>query len=352
MKEKISVIVPVYNVEKYLSRCVDSIINQTYTNLEIILVDDGSTDAGGKMCDEYAQQDNRIIVIHKENGGLSDARNAGLDIATGEYIGFVDSDDFIALEFYEILYKTLIKTNSDLAFCEFQRFHNDTEIIKNHTNYKVRTDKGIDILNNFYNKHYVTYVVMWNKLYKKDIWKNLRFPFGKIHEDEFVIHEIFYLAKQISFINASLYYYFHRENSIMVLKNENMVLRKITNKLEAFDERIKFSERKQLESLCKASVYTRNAMLLNFMFEQRYNESISEKIRNVIKCNYHTFSIKYKIKFFSIKYLPKIYFFYIKCEKNFHILCKKMKFFLKKCIIIRLVLLFQFTMWNSIYINV
>jgi glycosyltransferase involved in cell wall biosynthesis len=311
---KISVIVPVYNVENYLSRCVESIIKQTCTNLEIILVDDGSTDASGKMCDEYAQRDNRITVIHKKNGGLSDARNAGLDIATGEYIGFVDSDDFIALNFYEILYNTLVENDSDLVYCKYQKFENEANI-KETENYKVFQYDNIEFLNNFYDD--TTYkIVVWNKLYKRNIWENLRFPFGKIHEDVFVVHEVFYIANKISFVTSPSYYYFQREDSIMGSQDENMIWRRIINKLEAFDERINFSKTKQLESLYKKTIDARNAWLLNFMFEQRDNQSITEKISNEIGCSCHTFSTKHKIRFLVTKYLPAIYSLYRKYKEG------------------------------------
>lgn len=122
---KISVIVPIYKVENYLNRCVESIRKQTYRNLEIILVDDGSPDACGEMCDRYAQEDSRIRVIHKENGGLSDARNAGIEVATGEYIAFVDSDDWIDDKMYEVLYSTLLKYNADIAECSYRNLYAD-----------------------------------------------------------------------------------------------------------------------------------------------------------------------------------------------------------------------------------
>ena len=123
---KISIIIPVYNVEKYLSTCLNSVINQTYQNLEIILVNDGSTDACPKICEEYATKDNRIKVIHKQNGGLSDARNVGLKQTTGNLVSFVDSDDVLALDFYQKLINVLIKNNADIAECGFLKFENET----------------------------------------------------------------------------------------------------------------------------------------------------------------------------------------------------------------------------------
>lgn len=131
MKEDlISIIVPVYKVENYLSKCLDSMICQTYKNIEIILVDDGSPDNSGKICDDYAKKDSRIKVIHKENGGLSDARNAGLKIATGKYIGFVDSDDYISVEMYEKLYNQAKKEDADIACCNYYRVKMEKNLIK------------------------------------------------------------------------------------------------------------------------------------------------------------------------------------------------------------------------------
>ncbi len=128
MNQKISVIVPIYKVENYLHRCVDSIINQTYTNLEIILVDDGSPDNCPMICDKYVKKDSRIRVIHKKNGGLSDARNAGINIATGEYIGFVDSDDYISLHFYQRLMNVMKVSDSDIVECEIKKFKDNDKI--------------------------------------------------------------------------------------------------------------------------------------------------------------------------------------------------------------------------------
>ena len=130
MDSLISVIVPIYNVEKYLQKCVDSIINQTYKNLEIILVDDGSPDNCPKMCDDYAEKDSRIKVVHKENGGLSDARNVGMEVATGEYVSFIDSDDYISLDFYETLLETIVDNDSDVVECGVVKFYENEKFIK------------------------------------------------------------------------------------------------------------------------------------------------------------------------------------------------------------------------------
>lgn len=204
----ISVIVPVYNVEKYLRKCVDSILAQTYTNLEIILVDDGSPDNCGKICDEYAAKDSRIKVIHQENGGLSAARNAGLDVATGDYIGFVDSDDYIAPDMYEKLYQAIEIYNSDIALCGFKKFELEsrTEVYEKKLLYRDEFLKEL-LLENI--KSYA-----WNKLYKKSLFDNVRFPEGELFEDLKIMHLIGEKVSAVSFTNKILYYYRIRQGSI------------------------------------------------------------------------------------------------------------------------------------------
>lgn len=206
--DKISVIVPVYNVKKYIHKCVDSIINQTYKNLEIILVDDGSLDNCGKICDEYAKKDNRIRVIHKENGGLSSARNAGLEVATGEFIGFIDSDDFIAPEMYETLYNSIKTDGTDLAVCKIAWVENGKiRCEEDGTHTVIGFEEFVGVRN--YN------VSACNRLYKKDLWKNIRFPVGRICEDAFVEHLISGQCDKISCIDKGMYFYFIRNESIM-----------------------------------------------------------------------------------------------------------------------------------------
>ena len=206
--KKISVIVPIYNVEKYLNRCLDSIINQTYKNLEIILVDDGSPDNCGKICDEYAKKDNRIKVIHKENGGLSSARNAGLDIATGDYIGFVDSDDWIELDMYEYLLNICVKYNSDISRCGF--VYNDEDCYKDEN---IRIVEYENALIDFINGH-IEEGIVCNKLYKKNIFKNLRFKENIIFEDVLMNYYVFKLGVKIVVSRCSKYHYFRRVDSI------------------------------------------------------------------------------------------------------------------------------------------
>ena len=214
----ISIIVPVYKVEKYLKKCIESILNQTYMNYELILVDDGSPDNCPTLCDEFAKQDSRIVVIHKKNGGLSDARNSGLDIARGEYIGFVDSDDYIAPNMYEVLLKTALKNNADLTLCNYIRVNESYEEIVSETIHKHAVDKKYnksEFIHELIKPYGSYYIVVWNKLYKSSIFHKLRFPKGKQHEDEYVIHHIIDQCDVIVSVKDDLYYYVQRDGSIM-----------------------------------------------------------------------------------------------------------------------------------------
>lgn len=214
MGDKISVIVPIYKVEDYLHRCVDSIINQTYTNLEIILVDDGSPDNCPIICDEYAKKDSRIKVIHKKNGGLSDARNAGLEIATGEYIGFVDSDDWIHKDMYSILYNEIKKEFCDIVECNAIKTKNQINDIDFEYEYKIfsyTSEKAMEALI----LETVIQQTVWNKLYKREVVKNILFEQGKVHEDEFWTYQVISNCNNLIHIDLDLYYYFQRDDSIM-----------------------------------------------------------------------------------------------------------------------------------------
>lgn len=217
--KKISVIVPVYNVEKYLSQCLDSIIHQTYKNLEIILVDDGSTDSSGLICDNYSQKDKRIKIIHKCQGGLSDARNAGLKIATGEYISFIDSDDFIDKNMYSILINNTQKYNSDIVWFNYYNYYSkkhfiNSSIIKNNDLYDLSSSDKIKFAKNLFYQYKMDAHV-WAKPYKRSIFNNIKFPYGKLFEDIFVLLPILSNAKIISTIPDCLYFYRNRSESIV-----------------------------------------------------------------------------------------------------------------------------------------
>jgi len=213
-QELISVIVPIYNVEQYLRQCLDSIINQTYRNLEIILVDDGSTDSSGDICGEYAQIDARIKVIHKENGGLSSARNIGLDVCTsgGDLIAFVDSDDWLALDMFEVLYTNLKEKNVDIVCIgHYQCYMN--RIVKVDFG-KGKLYSGKNLISEICEDGYYNPAV-WNKLFKKSIFDKIRFPENRYYEDAFLFFEILEKIHSVYISPETKYFYRQRRTSTM-----------------------------------------------------------------------------------------------------------------------------------------
>ena len=216
---KISIIVPVYKVENYIRRCVDSILAQTFSDFELILVDDGSPDNCGKICEEYAKKDERIVVIHKENGGLSDARNAGIDWSlkksSSRWITFIDSDDWIHPNYLEFLYRAAKNTNCKISICGYDEIREGNgNCVSKSPLFKVPTIATIES-EEFFCSNYVNSTVAWGKLYKKQLFDNIRYPFGKLHEDEFTTYKVLFLCEKIAYINHPLYYYLLRNSSIM-----------------------------------------------------------------------------------------------------------------------------------------
>ncbi|MCM1286184.1 MAG: glycosyltransferase [Acetobacter sp.] len=213
----ISVIIPVYNVEMFLDRCIDSVINQTYDNLEIILVDDGSTDHSPVLCDNWSKKDSRIKVIHKKNGGLSDARNCGLDCSSGNYVVFIDSDDYVKSDMIETLFLRLIDDASDLALCNYLCVSDDENYVNDYENSLPVSDELIDgkqAQRKLFGDMHWHYVIACCKLYKKFLFDDFRFPVGKLHEDLFTTHLIFEKCNLVSCVREPLYYYYQNENSI------------------------------------------------------------------------------------------------------------------------------------------
>lgn len=222
MKELISVVIPIYNVEKYLRRCIDSVIKQTYENLEIILVDDGSQDNCAEICDEYAINDSRIKVIHKLNGGLSDARNSGIDIASGKYITFIDSDDYVTKDYIEVLYNALKADMTDLAISSHKVIYENGTVIEKATGEKsilsskevlerILYDDGIDLS-------------AWAKLYKIELWNDVRYPKGRLFEDSATTYKLIDKCDKVTIISKATYNYMIRNSSITNVKFSNKKL--------------------------------------------------------------------------------------------------------------------------------
>lgn len=285
---KISVIIPIYNVEPYLAECLDSVIHQTYQNLEIILVNDGSTDACPQICEDYAAQDQRIVLIHKKNGGLSDARNAGLAIATGDYISFVDSDDLLSLDFYQILLQTLIEKEADIIECEYRKFKslNELKILKN-THHQLSKIYQTEIALELLMKEYLKQVV-WNKIYKKEIINGFQFPKNRINEDEFWTYKVFGNAKTIAKIDKELYFYRQQETSIM---GKSYSLKRLDG-LYAIEDRITYMieyfpnlENLAIHMFCNASMFHYQQLFKHNHLDpqKKYRKEIYAKVKQYQK---------------------------------------------------------------------
>lgn len=285
----ISIVVPIYKVEKYLSRCVDSILSQTFTDFELILVDDGSPDNCGDICEEYAKVDKRIKVIHQKNGGLSAARNSGIEWAfansNSQWITFIDSDDWIHPRYLEVLLNAATESNLPVSICGYLQTEGEVEEIS-----PEKFNAKICSVENFFMDHNVNAVVAWGKLYKKEYFKALRYPVGKLNEDEFTTYKILFQLENVAVVEAKMYYYFVNAGSIM---NSSWSIRKF-DVFDAMEERILFFKEKNLDGLSKWQInyyldylYNRYNYLLKIedseekkqflsLFKQRCRESIKK----------------------------------------------------------------------------
>ena len=299
----ISIIVPVYNVEEFIDVCLLSITKQTYSNLEIIIVDDGSTDNSGKICDQWEEKDNRIKVIHKQNGGLSDARNVGLDNAAGEWIMFVDSDDFVNLDMVRIASGIAKKNHSDLVAFDYLQVPEECNEVQPYLSGIYEELYQEDELLRAFIKTGKGSMIACNKLYRKELWNRVRFPLGKVHEDEYVIVDILEQIHYATVIDSKLYYYRQRQGSIMYTFNKKGEY----DALEAFDLRcIKLSGDKELY-LPTLNLYLAQLMKIYYMEDILKKRNIKrlfhKKLKNVFKY------LHWKTKVLYIWFLisPKIY---------------------------------------------
>lgn len=242
----ISIIIPLYNVEKYMNQCLQSVVDQTYKDLEIILVDDGSPDQSGKIADKWAKKDTRIKVIHQENGGLSNARNTGLANCHGEYIMFIDSDDIVSHDICQCLLDLLNKNDANIAICEADHVFNHEPHFSLSSQVKIY-NKNDAICEMWYQRSFLPSA--WGKLYDANIFKNIRFTEGIIFEDIDIMHEAFYLADKIVYTDAKLYGYMHHEDSITTkpFAKKDLIILDICQKLIDFskDKNIKLQKAAQ-----------------------------------------------------------------------------------------------------------
>lgn len=338
-KPLISVIVPVYNIEQYIERCLKSIIKQTYVHLEIILVDDGSTDCSGKICDDYSQKDKRIRVIHKNNGGLSDARNVGIDVAQGEYLSFIDGDDFIQKNMIEYLLNKMLTHTADISVCSYKVVYGGCETDT------FPKQSGNDIILDSYHameailttRKYGS-VMAWNKLYKRELFEQskIRYPVNRLHEDVFVTYKLYYYSTKIVYSDIPLYFYYQRHDSIT---GKGFSIKQMEDILASANETLDFIREKDiiLEKQAECNFIISNILLIN---QAIISKQVKSNVPYLLKLKKNIFSVQ---NYMSNKYLPfnvivaikllkinlKIYIIFAQIYFNIKFLLKTMKYYFK-----------------------
>lgn len=315
MPDIVSVIVPVYNVWPYLSQCVESICHQTYTELEIILVDDGSDDGSGHLCEELALADSRLKVIHTPNSGLSAARNTGIGQSGGEFVVCVDSDDVIHPQMIEKLYHAIIQNNADISFCSYQYIAQDeSPVFALYDSVSSILLSGQDCIEKMYSSlTAVDMVVAWNKMYKRTYFQDLKYPINRKHEDEFLTYKILYPLKKCVYIKNPLYYYRIRKNSITQQKD----IARSLDIVDALNERLNFFNEKKEKKLYILTLkkYMDALILAILSFDElalsediRRNE-LNQLLRKTFceKVLFSSLKTAYKIKYIVFMFNNKLY---------------------------------------------
>lgn len=283
----ISVIVPVYRVEEYLERCVKSILSQTYKNLEVILVDDGSPDQCPAICDACAEKDARVKVIHQENKGLSGARNAGIDAASGEYLAFVDSDDYVSPHFIEELYQLLQDTGCAIGQCRFSYVKGDGLVEEGYSAFCIY--RGESLMEQLYGpeEKATCFVVAWNKLYRTELFKEtgIRYPEGRIHEDEATTYRLFHEAKKLAFLDRALYGYYTENGGSIT----SVFSAKRLQWLTAHEERIAFFKKNGYEKLLPAAYRKLCDACITFYFRCTEQVKDAEELKKELRKRLETY---------------------------------------------------------------
>ena len=285
----ISVIVPVYRVEAYLERCVKSILSQTYKNLEVILVDDGSPDQCPAICDACAEKDARVKVIHQENKGLSGARNAGIDAASGEYLAFVDSDDYVSPHFIEELYQLLQDTGCAIGQCRFSYVKGDGLVEEGDSAFCIY--RGESLMEQLYGpeEKATCFVVAWNKLYRAELFKEtgIRYPEGRIHEDEATTYRLFHEAKKLAFLDRALYGYYTENGGSIT----SVFSAKRLQWLTAHEERIAFFKKNGYEKLLPAAYRKLCDACITFYFRCTEQVKDAEELKKELRKRLETYRV-------------------------------------------------------------
>jgi len=293
---KVSIIALVYNLEEYTPLCIESVLDQSFKDFELILVNDGSTDSSGRICDEYAEKDSRIKVVHKSNAGIAAARNTGIEHSTGEYIAFIDCDDYFHERMIEILYSHIISTRADIAMCDFfpTKEGKDAQRKNTFTDYSVSTFTNEQVLQGLYEKGH-TYVVPWNKLYRKKIFTNVKYPSGYLYDDEFTAHKVLFQADKTVYIHVPLYFYVIRKGST----THSSMTEKKFDKVLALHDRVEFFRVRNLRELEEKALLDFTEYFFWYYLQSQIDLPGASKRRAEIK-NY------YDQLFFRIIKIPQI----------------------------------------------
>lgn len=283
METAISVIVPVYRVEKYLPACIDSILNQTFTDFELILVDDGSPDRCPEICDETAKRDARVRAIHQANQGLSAARNAGIEAAHGAWLSFVDSDDFLAPDFLETLHDAAVRAGADCALCGVQLTDEAGQKIGQLLSVADGVRTGRSILETLCRAPEITYLVAWNKLYRRDVFQTLRYPVGMQNEDTYLAAELFDTVQTVICVSKPMYFYRQRADSIM----HTAVTTRNLDRMWAFEHCFAYFEARGLEALMPDAEKKMFAKLTGVYYRLPKEERQSDAVRQAKKAQWN-----------------------------------------------------------------
>ena len=283
METAISVIVPVYRVEKYLPACIDSILNQTFTDFELILVDDGSPDRCPEICDETAKRDARVRAIHQANQGLSAARNAGIEAAHGAWLSFVDSDDFLAPDFLETLHDAAVRAGADCALCGIQLTDEAGQKIGQLLSVADGVRTGRSILETLCRAPEIPYLVAWNKLYRRDVFQTLRYPVGMQNEDTYLAAELFDTVQTVICVSKPMYFYRQRADSIM----HTAVTTRNLDRMWAFEHCFAYFEARGLEALMPDAEKKMFAKLTGVYYRLPKEERQSDAVRQAKKAQWN-----------------------------------------------------------------
>lgn len=311
-KDLVSVIIPIYRVEQYLRQCIESVLSQRYSDIEVILVDDGSPDGCGAICDEYAGRDPRVTVIHKENGGLSSARNAGIDIARGRYLAFVDSDDYVSDLFISDMMDE-IDSNPELdmvmsMFYNVISDENGSDCTMEAVSVKGElrdSYTGDDIIRNRLSEMRIPYILAWNKLYRCGLFDNVRYEDGAVHEDELIFRSIMERCSHIAVIDKPLTYHRIRQDSIMTgcsAKNAGCALRWMNEEIEYYRKRKLYGQLHRLEHMM-CSRYVSDKRHMDAELREQYRDSFKRAVKDML----HAGDVRLKTKVHYMLWLVLLY---------------------------------------------